>query len=234
MIDSPEDLYGLSQPSQRPSPEFNTQGEHQYVQRGAITRIVPGSQISQYHNSASTTDSAPKTSDRSGRSSDKFSNNTQGTQGSNGVATDHAPFSQLADPRGGSQLPDTQEQVFSSQHSQSESSQQMPPPATTTRQSSINNLLNDPAAEAPRRPVTRVILDWDLVTKFHEELVSRSSGLSVEQLEQVNASMMDAIWRGRGNWNRNWVMREVKDAFNETVKDIEAMQTVLGPSQEDD
>jgi ATPase family AAA domain-containing protein 2 len=175
---------------------------------------------------------------------------------SNGAQhTSHPPFSQTDESsgRGGSQLPDTQEQNFSSQ---SQGSQVMPPPAGPVavplpagnmRQSSINNLLNDPATtttattgtgsaavpQQAQQPAQRILLDEDSLRKFHGELVKGSSGLSVEQLEQVFSSMMDAIWQGRGEWNRNAVLKRVLDGFNVTVADIEEVQAVLGPSQED-
>ena len=79
-----------------------------------------------------------------------------------------------------------------------------------------------------------LILDNDQLNKLHAELVSRSSGLSLEQLEQVNAGLMDVIWSMRDNWNRNQVCHAVKATFNETVEDIETSQELMGPSQEND
>lgn len=228
-------------PAEDPSQQYpNTQGQ-QWSQRSAHTRIAQGSQAEQYHNSASTTTSGQKTSDKSNRSSGPpYSGNTQM---SNGVRPgDHPDFSVLPEAQGGSQLPDTQEP------SSQASSQPMAPPATTTahRQSSICALLNNPSAAAntvqgaPIQPPSpaqqqqapqRIILDAQAVTNFHTKLVDSSSGLSVEQLEQVNAALMDVIWRLRGEWNRNHVLLEVQSAFNRTVSDIERCQVVMGPSQ---
>jgi hypothetical protein len=222
----------------------NTQGQT-FTQHSAHTRVAPGSQAEQYHNSASTTTSGQKTSDKSARSSGPYSLNTQM---SNGVRPgDHPDFSILPEARGGSQLPDTQEQQYSSQSqpgSQPSNTTTMAPPPH--RRSSITALLNNPgqdgsgdsneaqpSCEEPKKQKSLVI-DENSFNKFHEELVKRSSGLSVEQLEQVNASMMDVIWKGRGNWNRLHVMYAVLEAFNETVRDIEACQAVLGPSQPKD
>ena len=246
---------GCQHPSAASPSQPNTQGE--YSQKSAHTRVAQGSQVEQYHNSASTTTSGQKTSDN--RSSGPFSINTQL---SNGVRPgDHPDFSMLPEARGGSQLPDTQEQLYESSQSQpgSQASQPMAPPP---RQASITSILNtnnpnnnntnnsatanhpspaDTAAETeahnPEQPadksasVSRTILDTQNLSYFLTELVHRSSGLSVEQLEQVTASMMDVIWAGRGDWNRNRVLWAVKEAFNRTVRDIEACQVVLGPSQ---
>ena len=252
MLDSPE-LYEPGTQSYPQgvagSPDLNPNTQGEYTQRSAHTRVAQGSQVENYRNSASTTTSGQKTSDKSNRSSGPYS---LGTQMSNGL---HEHTSQQhPESLAGSQLPDTQEQHFESQvalgdvaNSQSQSSQSqsqaMPPPPTHTpaaaggrRTSDINAVLNEPAnpttAATSASAPPRVIVEATLLANFHRELVDRSSGLSVEQLEQVNAGMMEAVWRGRGNWNRNAVLREVMEAFNETVKDIEAVQAVLGPSQE--
>ena len=246
MVDSQQEI--IDQQGQDTREAFspsqpNTQGQT-LTQHSAHTRVAPGSQAEQYHNSASTTTSGQKTSDKS-RSSGPYSLNTQL---SNGVRSgDHPDFSILPEARGGSQLPDTQEQQYSSQSqpgSQPSNTTTMAPPPH--RQSSITALLNNPgpdgsgdsneaqpSCEEPKKQKSLVI-DENAFNKFHEELVKRSSGLSVEQLEQVNASMMDVIWKGRGNWNRTHVMYAVLEAFNETVRDIEACQAVLGPSQPKD
>ena len=241
MVDSQQEFDQQGNQQQDPfSPsQPNTQGQT-FTQESAHTRVAPGSQAEQYHNSASTTTSGQKTSDKSNRSSGPHSVNTQM---SNGVrAGDHPDFSILPEARGGSQLPDTQEQQFSSQSQPtSQPDKTMAPPPN--RRSSITALLNDPAGEAsdgndasgqpscdePKQP--RLVVDQDSFNKFHEQLVKSSSGLSVEQLEQVNASMMDIIWRQRSDWNRLHVLYAVQGAFNDTIKDIEACQEVLGPSQ---
>lgn len=215
-------------PAEDPSQQYaNTQGQ-QWSQRTAHTRVAQGSQVEQYHNSASTTTSGQKTSDKSNRSSGPHSLNTQL---SNGVRHgDHPDFSILPEAQGGSQLPDTQEP------SSQASSQPMAPPPH--RRSSITALLNNPAqaAQPPSptaaTPTQRIICDLQSIENFHHKLVDSSSGLSVEQLEQVNAAMMEVIWRKRGEWNRNQVLLHVQTAFNATIADIEACQNVMGPSQE--
>lgn len=209
--------------------QHNTQGQRS--QKSAHTQLAHGSQLNEYQNSASTTTSGQKTSDRSNRSSGPYSHNTQL---SNGVhyGGDHPNFSALEPTSGGSQLPDTQEPHFpSSLEPASQSSQPMGPPPP--HRASIHNLLND--ADAPEEePAPTLIIEEKFVARLHNELIKRSSGLTVEQLEQVNASIMDAIYSTREQWNRNLVIKAVSDAFNECVSDIEACQRVLKASQEDD
>ena len=216
--------------------QANPQG--QFSQKSAHTYIAQGSQIEQYENSASTTTSGQKTSDCSNRSSGQPY--SVSTQQSNGVRRgDHPDFSTMG-PSGGSQLPDTQPPSWQSQPA-SQSSQYKVPERTANRQSSISAILNDPAADddddqndkrETSKSVSRtLVVDNEAMFKLHHELVENSSGLSLEQLEQVNASIMDVIWKQRGDWNRNHILISVKDAFNETIKDIEECQTILDPSQ---
>lgn len=212
-----EEMYDAS-PNDYPTQQLHSQ-------RSAHTQLAYGSQLNEYQNSASTTTSGQKTSDRSNRSSGPYSNNTRL---SNGARPDeHPDFSALGPTSGGSQLPDTQEANFgSSQASASQSSQPMGPPP---HRASINNLLN---TNAPAEP--SFVLEHKLAEQLHVQLVKRTSGLTVEQLEQVNASIMEAIYNTRGQWNRNLVIKAVQDAFNDTIMDIEECQKVLKPSQEDD
>lgn len=217
----------------------NTQGQRS--QKSAHTQIPHGSHLDQYQNSASTTTSGQKTSDKSNRSSGPYS------VGSNGLHPTHPDFSNLA-PMLGSQLPDTQEVPSSSSQSQpasqpSETAMAPPAPPQIHRQSSIIGLLNDPADGAqgpaapkslppPPPPPMQTTLDEDSLALLRQAVVKNSSGMSVEQMEQVNACLMDVIWRSRGDWNRNHVIQSVNDAFNAAVGDIEKCQGIEGPSQE--
>jgi hypothetical protein len=212
-----------------PFSQHNTQGQRS--QKSAHTQLAHGSQLDQYQNSASTTTSGQKTSDRSNRSSGPYS--LHNTQLSNGArhGVDHPDFSAAPPMSGGSQLENTQEIHFpSSQDPASQSSQPMAPPP---HRASIHNLLNSNTPEEPPLPPPTYMLEDRLAEQLHRELVARSSGLTVEQLEQVNASIMDAIYTTRESWNRNVVVTAVSDAFNATVSDIEACQKVLQWSQED-
>jgi ATPase family AAA domain-containing protein 2 len=80
----------------------------------------------------------------------------------------------------------------------------------------------------------QLILDESHLSALHTQLAEKSSGLSLEQLEQVNATLMDCIWKYRAEYNRNKVAQEVSNAFNDTVTDIQAMQRILKASQEEE
>ncbi|RYN39706.1 putative AAA domain-containing protein [Alternaria arborescens] len=231
----------------------------QKSQMSGRTFMAPNSHPNDYHNSASTTTSGQKTSNRS-------SDNRFGTQSSNGAAPSGIPnFSEMMPEPNGSQLPDTQgsptpihqrfqisrfllsedttDHIFntevhyvSSQPSNSQPSQtsqssqhvtSMPAPAPP-HHSNLNQILND------EEPKPQLILDDSLVTALHNKLVHSTSGCSLEQLEQINAALMDAIWKHRSDYNRNLVLKEVTEAFNVIIKDIETMQEILKSSQEEE
>jgi hypothetical protein len=103
----------------------------------------------------------------------------------------------------------------------------MPAPAPP-HHSNLNQILND------EEPKPQLILDDNLVTALHNKLVHSTSGCSLEQLEQINAALMDAIWKHRSDYNRNLVLKEVTEAFNVIIKDIETMQEILKSSQEEE
>ncbi|EUC47079.1 hypothetical protein COCMIDRAFT_3935 [Bipolaris oryzae ATCC 44560] len=241
---------------QTPS-RIDTQGtQTQKSQIAGRTFMAPNSHPNDYHNSASTTTSGQKTSHRS--SDNKFS-----TQSSNGVAPTGIPnFSEMLPEQSGSQLPDTQGSpnffarrfqlsprispapttdhvpktevhYVSSQPSNSQPSQSsqyvtsMPAPAPP-HHSNLNQILND------EEPKPQLIIDDVLVTALHDKLVQSTSGCSLEQLEQINAALMDAIWKHRSDYNRNVVLKEVTEAFNVIINDIQAMQEILRSSQEEE
>lgn len=209
-------------------------------QKSGHTQMAPNTQPGDYRNSASTTTSGQKTSDRS---SAHFTN-TQSTV--NGVAPgQHPDFASGPAQSGGSQIPDTQEPLASSQLSNSQQSQQsqssqsnlyggglMPPARQEPKIGSLLNSSSSNEQHQQQQAEPQLILDEAHLARFHDELVHRSSGLSVEQLEQVNAAMMAAVWRDRGEWNRIRVIDCASTAFNETIRDIEEIQKVWPPSQD--
>lgn len=94
------------------------------------------------------------------------------------------------------------------------------------RDGSLQALLN-PRDQAPNHPP----LEFSIVRieRLLQELVHNTTGLSVEQLEQVNSVLMDVVWKTKGQWNRNVVADQVATAFNEVMQDMEDYQD-FGPS----
>ncbi len=71
------------------------------------------------------------------------------------------------------------------------------PPRPTT---SLAEILND------EEPKPLLILDESKVNQLHSHLVSATSGCSLEQLEHVNAALMDCIWKPRADYHREVVL----------------------------
>ena len=130
-------------------------------------------------------------------------------------------------------LPTIEVHYVSSQPSNSDPSQSSQPqhamaaPAPPRHTSNLGAILND------EEPKPQLLLDEAHLIALHENLVKQTSGCSLEQLEQINAALMDAIWKHRADYNRNVVIHKVQDAFNAIIVDIQAMQQILKWSQED-
>ncbi|KIY03355.1 uncharacterized protein Z520_00046 [Fonsecaea multimorphosa CBS 102226] len=207
-------------------------------QTGAFTPMPHGSHPGEFQNDASTTQSPndKKTS----------SNNTQ-QEIQQDSGPDLYPFEERRSA-GGSQIPSTQGQNSQSQpaaaghpsssqganqDSSSQHSVTMPPPIEARSQrhsnaSRIDDLLNpsaspehptSPPPPPPSRP-NLVQVEEHALQNLHTEITDQTSGLSVEQLEQVNSVLMDTIWRTRSEWDRNKVKEKVAEAFNEVMEDM--------------
>lgn len=220
-------------------------------QKGAITPMISGSQPQDYANDASTTTSDKRTSDRS--SAAYF--NTQSTNGPQGHGPAGPELELLGDrASANSQLPDTQGMLSqlsatagtsltrrtevpysqSSGFSSSQQSQQqsqpgsqppVPPfhaPSSRPQNASIHALLND---EAP----PTLIMDDGFLTNMLPTMVERTAWCSVEQLEQINSTLMDYVWRTRADWNRTKVMSTALELFHETLAEIQQAARELVP-----
>lgn len=69
------------------------------------------------------------------------------------------------------------------------------------------------------------------VDGFLSDLTVRTSGCTIEQLEQINRELMEEVWRTRGEWNRMKVLYGLAAVFNDTITDIEDTQGLLQSSQ---
>jgi hypothetical protein len=205
--------------------------------------MAPGSQPADYTNEASTTQT---TSDK--KSSEQLSNQqnqTESPQVSRHEYPDLTPYPDRVSQE--EHLPDTQ-QGGSSQpsplprdsqaltqpdehsglngsHSQSQPKPQPPlfdaSKPTANASANLQLLLNS-------EPTPELVIDHEYVMHLHTELTQQTSGCSVAQLEQVNARLMDYIWRMRGEWNRTNVAKGITETFNATLEDMQSMQEV-GP-----
>lgn len=78
----------------------------------------------------------------------------------------------------------------------------------------------------PLLSTERLVLDEALVNRSLNDILAATKQFTVEQIEQVNAAMMNVIWETRGLWNRNEVARRVVEEARSVASDIGQMQGV--------
>ena len=227
-------------------------------QRGTMTPMAPGSQPGDYTNDASTTQTTSEKKN-SNPSDHSHINNSQvyldlsmRQEGGPDLTLypdrasgdEHLPDTQQGDSSWGSSQHNTPlTGILEYAHSQLNGGQSYPRPSQPRSHPPV------PAFDAsPQRPTTshthfgsqnddtnpphpELFVDNEYIDRLHSELVSRTSGCSVEQLEQVNTNLMDCIWRTRGKWNRTEVVSDLKTIFNEVLADMETLQGFAPPSQ---
>ncbi|KAG1740223.1 AAA-domain-containing protein [Suillus paluster] len=81
-----------------------------------------------------------------------------------------------------------------------------------------------PPAEIERTPtpLPDFHVDEHLLSTLQYDLCSKTAQLSVELLEQLRATVLGCIWRHRTDWDRDELIREVKDALKEFLDDFAA------------
>ncbi|GAP86462.1 putative 26S proteasome subunit YTA7 [Rosellinia necatrix] len=224
-----------------------TPGEKTRIsQVSAVQSLPPGVSPSALANDASTT----RTTDPSNRSSN-FSQLTNGYHEQSGPETmpdtlPYAGFSQITSSD--EQWPHSQAHAmkrgYLPQHSQpslSQDSQNQASPAVakSTHMPSMANLLNGPSPdEGPQsqrlsQPKEQFVeFDEPSAGFFLAEITKRTSGCTIEQLEQINRDLMSKLWETRGEHSRVKVLSLITRVFNDTMRDIGDMQDLLQLSQE--
>ncbi|KAI9798336.1 MAG: hypothetical protein M1825_005385 [Sarcosagium campestre] len=211
-----------------------SQGQTQRSQKSALTAMPPGSNVEDFVNDASTTTSGKKTTE-SNPSSDPWKTESSNGTGSSG-RKDIPDYRVDLKAVGDSQLPNTQG-ISSSGGTASKGpsragSQQsaLPHPGAHSRPKQTTNLVDILNKSPPPEESSQYVVDHGFIDGLHTEFTERSSGCSIEQLEQVNTALMDCIWKMREEPNRTVVGHEVISIFNEIMSDIETMQEILPAS----
>ena len=81
--------------------------------------------------------------------------------------------------------------------------------------------------EIPRRPSTPppdFVLSESLFNTLTEDFAQKTAPLNVEELEQLRATALDLIWRGRREWDRTGMMLELSDLVKDFVRDATMME----------
>lgn len=233
--------------------------EQQISQVSALTSLPPGVSPSALLNEASTTNDPSTTHRSSGNWStqatngfhpdmDNASQQLPDTQPpgshpsapSQHTASSHSPWMHSqADALAHGRLSNI---GYSGNPQTSPTSSQVPTEQRASRMG-LPNLLNDTGntdsssvrnsgASATTASSQLPIVHEEEIHEFQLDMVSRTSGCTIEQLEQINRELMVRIWATKHEWNRMKVLNQLVTVFNETITDIEDVQ-VLGQSSQD-
>lgn len=97
--------------------------------------------------------------------------------------------------------------------------------------SGMANILNDSSVEplmtSSLSQMYELNLDLSFVESAINQFVDVTHSNSIEELEQIYRELMNGLWRMRGEWNRNNVMNQLVNIFNETIRDIKELHNSL-------
>jgi ATPase family AAA domain-containing protein 2 len=65
-------------------------------------------------------------------------------------------------------------------------------------------------------------VDETLLQTLKFQLRERTAHLTVEQLEQLRATCLSCVWRHRAEWNRDGLIRELKEIVNDFIDELVA------------
>ncbi|KAL0955241.1 hypothetical protein HGRIS_004140 [Hohenbuehelia grisea] len=74
---------------------------------------------------------------------------------------------------------------------------------------------------SPTPPLPDFHVDESLVADLAHDLRDRTDRLNVEQLEQLRATCLGAVWRHRTEWDRDGLVRELVGVVSEFVSEVE-------------
>lgn len=104
----------------------------------------------------------------------------------------------------------------------SESEQQQSGEAAATAEEEASNAMI--VERSPSPPLPDFHLDEDLLQELRAKLTEKTSGLTIEQLEQLRATCLGEVWRQRKEWDRDSLVKSLLksvDEFLEEVKELE-------------
>ena len=81
-----------------------------------------------------------------------------------------------------------------------------------------------PAAPPPPPPPPPFLLPQAQFASLTTLVASRTNNLNVEQLEQLRAMLLDAVWRRRADWDRAGMIEEMRGVLEEFVGEVEEDQ----------
>lgn len=77
-----------------------------------------------------------------------------------------------------------------------------------------------PVIERTPTPLPDFICDEELLSQLQNTLATATSSLNVEQLEQLRATCLAALWRRRTEWDRDSLIKELMDMVKDFVEEV--------------
>jgi len=72
----------------------------------------------------------------------------------------------------------------------------------------------------PTPPLPDFHVSPELVSSLRQLLTSDTTGLTIEQLEQLRATCLGTVWRHRKDWDRNELVTELLKEMKEFVEEV--------------
>lgn len=95
--------------------------------------------------------------------------------------------------------------------------------ANLLNESSVEPLLSSSQPQLQSQPC-ELSIDISYIESALNKFVDVTHSNSIEELEQICRELMNGLWQMRGEWNRNHVMNQLVNIFNDTIRDINEMQ----------
>ncbi|KAJ3737779.1 hypothetical protein DFJ43DRAFT_1046313 [Lentinula guzmanii] len=77
-----------------------------------------------------------------------------------------------------------------------------------------------PIVERTPTPLPNFHVSSLLLEQLHASLRASTSGLTVEELEQLRATCLGSVWRHRTEWDRDALVRELQDVVSDFVTEV--------------
>jgi ATPase family AAA domain-containing protein 2 len=111
---------------------------------------------------------------------------------------------------------------------------QLPPILTGASQALTNGTSKPTSPIEPETPHAPYTLDIKKLESTLEDIAQRTDGLTVEQLEMVDARCMAVIWENRGSWDRTEVADKILEAVEEVLEDVLWQEKVVELANRED
>jgi hypothetical protein len=137
------------------------------------------------------------------------------------------PF--LSFPNGPHEIPDEPSTDPQEQEPATETSAPLPQIVENTDQPLPKPLPENMEIERTPTPLPDFRIDEVQLAQLKETLCSQTQSLSIEELEQLRATCLGAVWKHRTEWNRDELIKELLGIVAEFVEEVSVENMSLSP-----